>query len=308
MNNIAHNILVSAIASHGEKLATSDAYCKVYLSGYMVDYPDEKELLTSLKQLELPKTLLAYQRLEISDSEIYAFIKALELKLPCDKSDFAWGIDAWAAAITAPDFMRRKIRKQCFPLLSQQLNSDLSDTTNDAEQVVEHIETSIPNAKTHKKQRNAVLPFAAVVLFGLTTAHFAVGSVPVGKNQAAKGQPSDIVSLGPVIVENTHKPRVMTLKSLEKQDYQSNLKPHASMGDIALSQPKAIRAEQSSIARRSITDLAKLKNKPKQQKTGVEVIAIDETVIKPLSLNLDTPAQIQRDQRLSAHIEAFLTQ
>lgn len=169
MNNNAHSILVSAIASHGGKLAISDAYCKVYLAGYMVEYPTEKQLLISLKQLELPKALIAYLQTEIGVADLHTFIKALEQGRSNNKCDLAWGVDAWAAALMLPERVRRNIRKQCFPLASQQLNSDLSLASDKSDREAGCDEKYIPEAKLQKSRGNALFPLAAMALFGFMT-------------------------------------------------------------------------------------------------------------------------------------------
>ena len=309
MNNDAHEILVSAIASHGEKLATSDAYCKVYLAGYMVDYSEEKKLLTSLRQLELPEVLLAYQRSEISNSDVYSLIKALELKHLHKQCDFAWGVDAWAAALTVPDLIRRDIRKQCFPLVSQGLNSDLESDINEG---VEYDEVRDPEVKTNGNQRKALMSVSAMILLGLSTAHFAVGSVAVDKSQSKmmlpvktvnaapanivseKDRPTNTALLGPTVTRKVPRPELVTLQYLGKQDRESNIS----------------RTEQSPKGRRSLADLAKLTvTSPKAiNNASAEAVLIDENTIKEPQLNLDTPTKALRAQRLNADIEAFLKQ
>lgn len=271
MNNDAHRILVSAIASHGEKLAISDAYCKVYLAGYMADYPDEKQLLTSLRQLELPNILLACRRLEISDSDVCQFIKTLELKHSYSPYDFAWGVDAWVAALTMPDLIRRNIREQCFPQASQQLNSDGKSVTDIADEDTEYIENIIPENKTHVNKRNVLLPSATMMLLGLTTALLAVGSMPMANNHSTA-----------MVQEKPPQSKLVTLKHSDKQDNTLNV----------------MQKERLPTVRRADTEFAQLTMVSEPRKSA----------IKNQPLRRDIPTKNQRARRLNAHIEAFLTQ
>ena len=125
MNNNAHSILVLAIATHGEKLAISDAYCKVYLSGYLEKYTAEKRLLISLRNLELPKALMSYLKNEMRESDLNIVIEKVKQEHLCNVASLAWGVDAWAAALSVPEIVRKHIRNVCFPDISQPLNSNL---------------------------------------------------------------------------------------------------------------------------------------------------------------------------------------
>jgi len=163
MNKNARSILVSAITDHGEKLATSDAYCKVYLAGYMVDYPAERQLFTLLKQRGLPKTLIAYLRMEVRETDLHAFIKMLKQELTVDENDLAWGIDAWAAALSVPSFARRNIREQFF----------LSVASNE----VGLYQKSISKPKAQRNKGHTFFPFATLLAFVFTSSQL-TGYIP----------------------------------------------------------------------------------------------------------------------------------
>ena len=297
MNNDAHKILVSAIASHGEKIATSNAYCKVYLAGYMVDYPDEKQLLTSLRQLALPDALLAYRCSEISESDVYSFISEVVLKPLESESDFAWGVDAWAAALSIPELMRRNIRQHCFSALSQQLNTDPEPLMRVANKVPQYDgERAIDPStiESPKKPGNALVSLTAMILLALTTIHFAVGSVAVEKNHTTMVAPLDL-------------PKVVSPSVLPVADKLTN---SASMNSIVEETEKV--PEQSVVT---------LKYSGKQDNTLVikrtghpladyrsQAVSIDEGTVKDPYFNLNTALKTQRSQRLKADIEAFLKQ
>ena len=117
MDDKAHTILSGVIASHGEQLTTSTAFCKVYLTGYLADYPNEKALLIALKDLELPATLSAYVKAEITEAALFDCVNQLSASWEGSPDDLAWGVDAWAAAIGISGAMRCKIREQCFPIM-----------------------------------------------------------------------------------------------------------------------------------------------------------------------------------------------
>lgn len=117
MDDKAHTILSGVIASHGEQLTTSTAFCKVYLTGYLADYPNEKALLIALKDLELPATLSAYVKAEITETALFDCVNQLSASWEGTPDDLAWGVDAWAAAIGISGAMRCKIREQCFPIM-----------------------------------------------------------------------------------------------------------------------------------------------------------------------------------------------
>jgi hypothetical protein len=117
MDDKAHTILSGVIASHGEQLTTSTAFCKVYLTGYLADYPNEKALLIALKDLELPATLSAYVKAEITEAALFDCVNQLSASWEGTPDDLAWGVDAWAAAIGISGAMRCKVREQCFPIM-----------------------------------------------------------------------------------------------------------------------------------------------------------------------------------------------
>ena len=289
MNNDAHEILVSALDNHGEKIATSDAYCKVYLAGYMVDYPDEKQLLISLRQLALPDALLAYRCAEISDSDIHAFIDEIDLKPSQSQSHFAWGVDAWAAALSMSDLMRRNIRKQCFPTLPQQLNTDSESVTDVAYEGPKQTRKVVTDHKAlegQDNQRNGLISLAAMILLGLTTIHFAVGSVPIEKKQLAATVPFN-------------SPTVVLPNILPNEDKPTNTASISPVVADQFSHEELALIEELS----QITVSAKPVKKPK-----VKAASAGEIAAKDLPIKLNTATKIQRTQRLNADIEAYLKQ
>ncbi|PWQ96551.1 hypothetical protein [Leucothrix pacifica] len=210
MNNDAHGILVSAVANHGEKIATMNAYCQVYLAGYMVDYPHEKQLLTSLRQSALPDALIAHRGAEVDESDVYTCINDIVSRQPESEPDLAWGVDAWAAALSLSEVMRRNIRQHCFPELPPKLNTDSEPVTrlmretrqNGREAANDQLTTVSP------KQKNSPLMLrTAMVLVTLSTIHFAVGSIAFDKKDSAIVTPLDLpeaVSLS--VLPETNKP------------------------------------------------------------------------------------------------------
>jgi hypothetical protein len=117
MDHNAHTILRGVIASHGEQLTISTAFCKVYLTGYLADYPNEKTLLITLKHLELPAALSAYVNAEMTETALFDCIEQLAAHWEGKPDELAWGVDAWAAAIGVNAAIRCKIREHCFPIM-----------------------------------------------------------------------------------------------------------------------------------------------------------------------------------------------
>lgn len=120
--NKAHIILGAVIGSHGGQLMTSNAFCKVYLTGYMADYPEEKKILIGLKLMELPKKLSAYVNGDMSDADLIESIRKVAESSAESENDIAWGVDAWAAAAGITEEIRCIIRRQCFPEVSKEID------------------------------------------------------------------------------------------------------------------------------------------------------------------------------------------
>ena len=126
MDNKAHTILSGVIASHGERLAISDAFCKVYLTGYLDEYPQEKKLLLELKFLEIPAALHQFAQGQLAEAALLECIQNTVSKSFEPASELAWGVDAWAAALKVSETMRLNIRSHCFPNESGIINSGQS--------------------------------------------------------------------------------------------------------------------------------------------------------------------------------------
>ena len=114
MNNKAHTILVSVIASYGSRLTTSTANCKAFLADFLSEYTEEKNVLVELHQLQLTKALYTFKAAAIDKKTLINFIDQLETQTKIAKHDLAWGVDAWANAVDLDLKSRRMIRKQCF--------------------------------------------------------------------------------------------------------------------------------------------------------------------------------------------------
>ena len=114
MNNKAHTILVSVIASYGSRLTTSTANCKAFLADFLSEYTEEKNVLVELHQLQLTKALSTFKGGAIDKKTLITFIDQLDTQTKLAKHDLAWGVDAWANAIDLDIKSRRMIRKQCF--------------------------------------------------------------------------------------------------------------------------------------------------------------------------------------------------
>jgi len=114
MDNRANTILSSVISNHGNQLLTSNAFCKVYLTGYLADFPQERHLLTTLKEQELPQVFLDFKETRVTEIDLHHFIKNANRNSGYSTSELAWGVDAWAEAVDLPRSVRIKILKQCF--------------------------------------------------------------------------------------------------------------------------------------------------------------------------------------------------
>ena len=166
MDDNAQGILVLAIAKHGIKLATSDSYCQVYLAGYMADYPLERRLLASLRNLDLPKALIAYLKNEIREPDLKLAIGKLKQNRLFKEADLAWGIDAWADALLVPEIVRKHIRRTCFSFISEPLNTD------------QKLASTRFNSKAFfkkEKRSKAWLPLTTMIFFTFMTSQLADG-------------------------------------------------------------------------------------------------------------------------------------
>lgn len=316
MKNTAHSILVSAIANHGEKLATSGSYCSVYLAGHLVDYPTERQLLLALMRLELPAALIAYRQHEIIKLEIYAAISALKEK-PLHQSDLAWGVDAWAASLLLSKEVRQDIRIQCFPSVSTQLNSGLESVSEDQSHTPAHQEPKIIKRK--------VLPFSvAASLVGLVVFQVSGSYFLTEKNQP-ETQPireaqfttntletldksGDVALIKPATRKHVASTRLMILENPNNHDHANS--SVASVRNADFRPSDVMQSESFSQARDSLTELTSLKLKQHVEKADFEVVLINEPVTqKQQSLSLaDTPTPVQKNKRLNADIENFLMQ
>jgi len=103
MDNRAKAILSSVISDHGSKLFTSTAFCKVYLTGYLADYPQEKRILIRLKEQELPEALLEFKQAKTTEAALHDFIRVASKHSPFTSDDILWGVNTWAAAMNLPE-------------------------------------------------------------------------------------------------------------------------------------------------------------------------------------------------------------
>lgn len=114
MDNKANTILSSVISNHGKQLLTSNAFCKVYLSGYLADYPQEKQLLIALKEQEIPKAFLDFKENRITEVDLQNFINAHSKNSTFSHTATAWGVDAWATATGLSQTVKLNLLRQCF--------------------------------------------------------------------------------------------------------------------------------------------------------------------------------------------------
>jgi len=114
MDNRAHKILSSVIESHGDQLLTSNAFCKVYLTGHLADFAQERRLLIFLKEQELPRAFLDFKESRISEAELHRFIDDISNNATYAADSLAWGVDAWASAVNLPGSVHLNMLKQCF--------------------------------------------------------------------------------------------------------------------------------------------------------------------------------------------------
>lgn len=166
MDDNAQGILVLTIAKHGIKLATSDSYCQVYLAGYMADYPLERRLLASLRNLDLPKALIAYLKNELREPDLKLTIEKLKQNRLFKEADLAWGIDAWADALLVPEIVRKHIRLTCFSSISEPLNTD---------QKIASTRLSSKAFFKKEKRSKALLPLITMIFFTFMTSQLADG-------------------------------------------------------------------------------------------------------------------------------------
>ena len=208
MDNKAHTILSDVIASHGAQLTTSNAFCKVYLTGYLDDYPDEKRLLIALKTLELPTALLNHKDAELSETALFDSIKKIISASSEQTSDIAWGVDAWAAAVNLCETIRLKIRSQCFPNESGVINTGQSVLTTQFQAVEERfsIEASTPIAAPVRKSRlgfGAKLVANVAAVTGLMMIQVFGSNYPSDPSLvpvASEPQPQPIIKEIPIII------------------------------------------------------------------------------------------------------------
>lgn len=275
MNNNAHDILMLAIAKHGEKLATSTAYCNVYLAGYMADYPVEKQLLTSLRQQGLAEALIAHSRKETTQSELYIFMETLKRTTLYEQAELAWGVDAWAAALSIPEVVRKHIRTSCFSL-SASLNADLKLTSGI---VTGHSATrELPiRGKAQVKRGKSVLPLSTLAFFTLMTSQLADGyTSPDFAQPRVTTQQSLTSKTAPLSapVKNTKSTKIVTKQFKIEKPLSSAIKP----------------TEKAALVKRNKTRAA-------------------PPTLEPLALNLDlsdSPSKTKKNRRLQAQVEAFL--
>jgi len=164
MNTSARTILSSVILNHGNRLLTSNAFCKVYLTGYLVDYPKEKHLLISIKEQELPKAFLDFKDAKITEADLQSLIMSTCENSAINNDVFAWGVDAWAAAVGLSGTIRLNILKQCFDHSDPVLNFTVSTPKNHTNK-----QTNAPVKRPRFAHKAFVTASLAIVIWMIPT-------------------------------------------------------------------------------------------------------------------------------------------
>lgn len=280
MDDKAHTILGGVIASHGEKLTISNAFCNVYLTGYLADYPEEKRLLMALKVMDLPASLLAFDKLELSEAELIERIQQIAVGSDEKADDIAWGIDAWAEAIGVTEIMRYKIQQQCFSDTPQKINN------------TPPLLREIPAARLQPKSRHPVR---------LMTGVFGLMILQVFGNNHASDQSVLSKDLLPLLEVTALTP----VKSVPKIS-----PPDISMREVPQRKdPVSIKAPRESLSKipppsavlQTVTN--KLKHKPVQLDEPKLELKLE---VKTQTANLVSEEYKRKSQRLLTETETFL--
>lgn len=287
----AHTILGGVIASHGEKLITSNAFCNVYLTGYLAEYPEEKRLLIALKVMELPAALLAYKKDELPETALLNCIRQIIVGSDKKADDISWGVDAWAEAIGVSRKARHKIQQQCFPENPKKIsNASAMLMAGTTEAVSAQDEVPMPVLKS--KSRLGVGTRIITGTLGLMIIQVFAGNNPLkhpsNKLESAQLPPQYLVKALPVTpVSKIPTPDVSIPVIPVRKELIITKTPRAFVDKI----PPASVLQQAT---------KQIKHKP------VQIIAEPRSKVQRHITNLSPEEYRKKSERLLAETEAFL--
>ena len=291
MNNKAHTILISVMASYGSRLTTSTANCKAFLADFLTDYADEKNVLVELYHLQLTKALYTFKGDAIDKKTLIEFIDQIKTRSDLSEQDLAWGVDAWANAVDIDVKARRMIRKQCFSHTSRDLHIvTIRPIEMKAETIPEVPAMVVENASQAALPRMALMGVVTLVstfsIFQAVKSKLPMDSAPT---PVAIVQPIKL-EIAPVAIKTpTPLPRLVVIKP-------------RNMGVAIESVPTQISHIQD---KPEPIDIEKLSGKLQAELAAIEV---PETSIEFASADTTQPLPEVEDDKLQADIEAFLTQ
>jgi len=286
MNNKAHTILVSIIASYGSRLTSSTANCKAFLADFMTDFPKEKSVLIELHKLQLTKVLSAFKDSSIDRKTLFEFLEQLVNRTDIPQQDLAWGVDAWANALNLDVKARRIIRKQYFT----EAPRDLHVVTIRAAEIITEEKPEVPSVVIENANQ-AAIPRVAFLGVATLVSTFSIF-------QAVKSMLATDVVQTPVTIEKTA------------------VKAPTPLPDVVVIPTKTTEVEASTTLFSSSKEINTVKTPQNlinvEQLSGKQTAIID--VIEPIDTNIEFAA-VNDKQALSAEhdtlhsdIEAFLTQ
>jgi hypothetical protein len=303
MNNKAHTILVSVIASYGSRLTTSTANCKAFLADFLTDYADEKNVLVELHNLQLTKALYTFKGGAIDKKTLINFIEQLETRSQLTQHDLSWGVDAWANAVDIDIKARRSIRKQCFSGEPRDLHAvTIRPIETAVESAPEVPAMIVENASQAAIPRMALMGVVTLVstfsIFQAVKSVLPMASEPtpiaVVKPVQIKtaptiiAKPIEVVAAKPIEIKSP-RPEVVVIKS-------------RTAAPIAQITPTKISHAED---KPQPIDIEKLSGKFRAQQAA---IVIPEPSIDVAAVTPAEPLPEAEDDKLHADIEAFLTQ
>ncbi|RVU84253.1 hypothetical protein EOL70_12260 [Leucothrix sargassi] len=274
MDNKAHTILVSIMASYGTRLTASTANCKAFLADFMVDYPAEKNVLIHLHRQDLPQTLAALKNDTIDKKTALDFIDHVSARGEIEMHDLAWAVDAWANAMELDIKTRRMIRKHCFSNAVRDLHIVTIQATQAATEAAPEVPAIVlESANQAAFPRVAILGVATLVS---TFSLFQALKTMLPTDEPTQATPAPVVQN--VVTEKAPLPKLVVLKSPEKAPA-----PVTPAEEVAITP----------------IDIDKLSGRLSHVQEVAEVIEPAVDVAE---------ADVKTDSLLHADIEAFLTQ
>lgn len=293
MNNKAHTILVSVIASYGSRLTTSTANCKAFLADFLSEYTEEKNVLVELHQLQLTKALSTFKGGAIDKKTLTTFIDQLDTQTKIAKHDLAWGVDAWANAIDLDIKSRRMIRKQCFSYVTRELHMvTIRSIEAEPEAVPEVPAVVIDNANQAAIPRVALMGVVTLVsTFSIFQAFKSM--LPSDSSPAKTAIEQPIALKERPAIQKPPLPKIVVIKTRNEEN---------------ITQQKTTQLGQSEVVNEDLSnpiDIEKLSGKYLTNETVVDTAEIS---IDFAEAETEQPLPKVENDKLHADIEAFLTQ